>query len=73
MKAYKVTVLVVDHEGIGAKSVGEEVRRSRYINPLVLDIEEADIGAWSDEHPLNHIDTFKAETEKLFHPKRNAE
>lgn len=31
-----------------------------------IKIDEADIGEWDDDHPLNHIDCPKEEFEKYF-------
>jgi hypothetical protein len=61
MKAYLLTVLVIDHDKIGeaeVKSVLEDARYpNRCIGPLVQNIETFDIGEWSDDHPLNQVGT----------------
>ena len=66
MKAYKVELLVIDHEEIGAKDIKILLEDSRYLNPHVKRIEVADIGEWDDDHPLNHPDTADAEYKRLF-------
>jgi hypothetical protein len=66
MKAYKVTVVVVDHENMGGEEVAHEVCRSRYINPQVVSVQDAEIGEWADEHPLNQRDKFADEVKRLF-------
>jgi hypothetical protein len=56
MKAYLVTVLVVDHDevGSGLQEIIENTKYSnRCINPRVIDLLEAEIGEWDDDHPLN--------------------
>lgn len=55
---YKIELCVIDHDDIGAESIRGVLENTRYPNrciaPLVLTIEEKDIGEWYDEHPLNH-------------------
>lgn len=62
MKAYFVTLLVVDHDGVGS-GVKEIIENTKYpnrcINPRVIDLLEADIGEWDDDHPLNERDKGK--------------
>lgn len=59
MKAYRVTFVVIDHDRLGADEIQSVVEDTRYPNhclhPRVTEIEEADIGEWSDDHPLNQI------------------
>lgn len=52
-KAYKITVLVVDLEGTGKEEIRHLIENNRYIYPCVKEIQEADIGEWHDDHPLN--------------------
>jgi hypothetical protein len=70
MKVYKVTLCIVDHDeidGDGIKDVIENVKYpNRCISPDVMKIESRDIGEWSDDHPLNKLDKFEAEYERLF-------
>ena len=58
MKAYRLTVLIVDFDDLGRMQVQRTIELQRYpnhcISPEVLDIEEAEIGEWTDDHPLNH-------------------
>lgn len=55
MKAYKVELLVLDHENIG---VCKETFREdfEYLFPQVMSIESKEIGEWDDKHPLNRGD-----------------
>lgn len=71
MKAYRITLLVVDHAELG----GEDIRSvledlniypNDCISPHVLKTEEADIGEWHDGHPMNYLDKMKAEAARLF-------
>jgi hypothetical protein len=57
MKAYKIELLVIDHEGHGEDAICFELERSRYIMPQVINTEEFEIGEWPDDHPLNKTDT----------------
>lgn len=70
MKAYKATLLIVDHDGIGEDEITTTLEVQRYpnrcISPDVIAVESADIGEWTDEHPLNHRSKRKAEVERLF-------
>lgn len=60
MKAHVVILTIIDHDNLGADGVKMEIENVRYPNdclsPHVLKIETADIGEWSNEHPLNQID-----------------
>lgn len=59
MKAYRVTFVVIDHDHLGADGIQAVAENTRYPNhclrPRVTEIEEAEIGEWSDDHPLNQI------------------
>lgn len=70
MKAYKVTLLIVDHDEVGKDGIVENIENVRYpnrcISPNVMEIEEADIGEWSDDHLLNNGTTQEIEFERLF-------
>jgi len=70
MKVYKVEVLVIDFEDIGADGVKAEIENANYgndcIRPEVKTCEERDVGEWSDSHPLNRRNTKDAEYRRLF-------
>jgi hypothetical protein len=66
MKAYKVTVLVIDFENQGADDIKISLENMKYVHASVLSSEAADIGEWSDVHALNHNGTFDAEVARLF-------
>lgn len=66
MKAYKITVLVLDFEGYGLDSAMMEIRNVRGASCTPMASEEADIGEWTDDHPLNHQATADAEFSRLF-------
>lgn len=72
MKAYKVTLLVVDHDKIGGAGIKDHIENMRYpnhcINPIVVDVEERDVGVWNDDHPLNQTMTMKREFREIFDP-----
>jgi hypothetical protein len=66
MKAYLMTVLVLDHEGHGLEDAENCIESVRNWYPTIISSKEADIGEWSDEHPLNSRLTVKAECDRLF-------
>lgn len=70
MKAYLVTVMVIDHDRIGAKEIGSVIENARYpnhcISPRVMSVLEKGIGRWSDDHPLNQTATWREEAKRLF-------
>jgi len=70
MKAYKVEILVIDHDQLGQEGVETEIESVRYPNrclsPVIMGITEADIGEWHDDHPLNLKGEHYAEYARLF-------
>lgn len=69
MKVHKVTVLVVDHDDLGAEDVQIEMETVRYPNhcmyPRVMEMQTVEVD-WSDDHPLNKRDTWREEFKRLF-------
>ena len=69
MKAYKVVLLIVDHDGIG-DDIKSTIENHRYPNhcldPRVMSIESAEIGEWHDGHPLNFKSSQAEEFKRLF-------
>ena len=66
MKAYKIEILVVDFEEHGEDVLIHDIENMKYYSPNVMDIREADIGEWSDDHPLNKRDTCVEEYKRIF-------
>jgi hypothetical protein len=70
MKAYKIELLVIDFDELGKESLREEILNARYPNDCVTinikNIDERDIGDWSDDHPLNKRSTADEEYKRLF-------
>jgi hypothetical protein len=70
MKAYKVTVLIIDMDEIGEDELKLVIENTRYpnrcISPEVYSIETVDIGEWDDNHPLNNRFALIKEWERLF-------
>jgi hypothetical protein len=71
MKAYKITLLIIDLDNVGKEEVVRILEDTKYpnycISPETLDVKEADIGEWSDEHPLNRSGAEKTNyIEKVF-------
>ena len=69
MKAYKLEILVIDFDECG-ESIAGYIENANYPNdcvtPQILSIKEADIGEWSDDHPLNSNKTRDAAVKKYF-------
>ena len=57
MKAYKIELLIQDHDEIGIDQIIDVIENARYpnrcISPEVIGVLESDIGEWHDDHPLN--------------------
>lgn len=55
-KVYKVTVMIVDSDELGADGITEVLEHTKYPNwcmsPVVMDTEVREVD-WSDDHPLN--------------------
>lgn len=70
MKAYEVTLRIIDLDELGPAEISAVLENTRYPNhslsPTVAEIREAEIGEWSDDHPLNKKTTADAEWERLF-------
>jgi len=72
MKVYKVELMVLDWDDIGEDGIKDEIENARYgnrcISPDVVSSESRDIGEWSDDHPLNQLNTAVSEFNRLFKP-----
>ena len=66
-KVYKMTVLVIDHEGMGEEETREVIENARYIYASVLDTRTAEV-EWSDDHPLNQSRESRAESLGVLFP-----
>jgi hypothetical protein len=70
MKAYKIELLIVDFDEVGGEGIKNVIKNQKYpnwcISPDVMEIEEADIGEWTDDHPLNKLITREEEYKRLF-------
>lgn len=59
MKAYKVELLIVDHDDVGDE-IPNIIKNQKYpnycISPNVMSVQSVDIGEWFDGHPLNKRD-----------------
>jgi hypothetical protein len=68
-KVHKVTLLIVDHDALGAEGVTEVLENARYPNdcmrPQVVEIDTREV-TWADEHPLNVGHTWRAAFLGLF-------
>ena len=72
MKAYKIEILVIDFNNLGADGIETELNNVNFANDCITlnvkSITEKDIGEWSDEHPLNQRKTCDTEYRRLFAP-----
>ena len=70
MKVHVVTLTIIDLDDIGADEIKVVIENVNYpnrcISPDVVNIETADVGEWSDDHPLNDKRTAPAEWIRLF-------
>ena len=70
MKAYKIEILIVDHDELGPEEIKQVIENTRYPNrcimPQVQKIIQRDIGAWSDDHPLNNYGTMARAYQDIF-------
>ena len=70
MNVYKVELMVLDFDDIGADEIKGVLENTRYDNdcmtPSVMACDCRDIGEWSDEHKLNYINKKDAEYRRLF-------
>lgn len=70
MKVYKITLMVIDDDEVGGSAITSVIQNAHYpnrcISPSVVEIEERDIGEWSDDHPLNKHARWRAEFNRLF-------
>lgn len=69
MKAYKIELLVIDFEDVGS-DIPRMIEDQKYPNyciaPTVMAVQEADIGEWNDDHPLNKRDKQKDYYDTVF-------
>lgn len=74
MKAYEITLRIIDSDEIGLPEIVHVLENARYPNhciiPTVARHREADIGEWDDDHPLNKQDTADEEWLRLFPEER---
>ena len=70
MKAYKVEVLIIDHDEMGEADIINTIENARYPNhcmsPSVISSKVSDIGGWHDGHPLNQTKTWRESLKNYF-------
>jgi hypothetical protein len=73
MKVFKLTVMIVDHDGLDNDlDVVDALENGRFANrcisPNVMAIESREIGEWDDDNPLNYPGAQRQhnEFERLF-------
>jgi hypothetical protein len=71
MKVHKVTLIIVDHDDLGAKEVKAVLENTNYPNHCmvglsILDIKTKEVDNYNDDHPLNKIDSHNDFARKLF-------
>jgi hypothetical protein len=68
-KVHKITLLVVDHDDLGADEVVAVLEGARYpnhcIHPSVATIETREV-KWDDAHPLNQTTSWRSSFAALF-------
>lgn len=70
MNVYRLEVIVIDHDEVGAEEIARVLENAHYPNhciaPHVIGTEVRDIGKWDDSLPINKLSTFQEEARKLF-------
>lgn len=70
MKAYKIEILIIDHDEVGEEEIKNVLETTKFpnwcIDPEVKNIKSADIGEWTDDHPLNKAGTCERVYQDLF-------
>jgi hypothetical protein len=70
VKVHLLQVLVIDHDELGADEVVRTIQNTRYpnhcISPSVVGKPRTTEVSWTDDHPLNHHNTWQQEVAKLF-------
>lgn len=71
MKAYLLSVLIVDHDNNQEDGIRFVLENTHYsnncINPIVISVKEAEIGEWEDDNLLNNgTKDREAEVKRLF-------
>lgn len=69
LKVHKVTLMVTDHDDLGAGDVAKVIESTKYpnwcIHPNVVNIETREMD-WHEQHPLNLIGQQKSAFAELF-------
>lgn len=65
MKAHKITLLVIDHEDHGVDDACACLVNAS-CDPVIMGRETADVGEWSDDHPLNQYPKMEEEFKRVF-------
>ena len=68
MIVYKLEVLVVDHEGVGAEQVCQAIENCDCSTSRIMSCVAMDVGEWHDDHALNKFETAEQEYQRLFNP-----
>lgn len=63
--AYKMTILVLDHEQYCEDEIKNIVESPKYANVHVVNSAKQEI-QWHDDHPLNNKNTWRQEFDRLF-------
>lgn len=71
VRVYKMEVMVIDHDKLGADRARSALENARFPNrcmaPKVVALEERTV-PWSDDHALNQRDSWRPAYEVLFKP-----
>jgi hypothetical protein len=70
MQVHKLTVMIIDHDELGADGVIEALENGRFgnrcISPHVMESASVDIGEWTDDCALNSASRSGDEFQRLF-------
>mgnify|MGYP001557769479 CR=1 FL=1 len=69
VKIYKIELLIVDHDNVGAEEICSILENANYpndcISPQIMKVLESEVD-WHDDHALNQGDESKEEYKRIF-------
>lgn len=61
---------IIEHDQLGPEEIQTVIENQKFpnwcIHPNVMAVKAADIGEWSDDHPMNCDDSMESEYERIF-------
>lgn len=66
VRAYLIEILVLDFENTAPAVLKEKIENARQALPSILSMKMRELSPWSDDHPLNRLETRDEELKRLF-------